>query len=182
MEIADDDNETAALPPPGKRLTRPNPRLRREPVREATGADREGAHAAPGKLKRKRKRSNDRLYVDPKLIPPDMTYEWKAKTCFGAPTDPMHWQDLLENHWKPVPKERHPGVVVENDGLVLMERPKYLTQEARQEDFDIAREQARKAGLKLLDTPAGQFTRDHPSVRNTAQLNREFGPITIPEE
>lgn len=168
---------------PATRLQRGNPRIRREPPRETAraGERREGAHGETERLKRSRKRTTERLYVDPRIIPEGWVYEWKAESCYGKPTDPMNWENLKENHWTEVPPDRHPGIVVRQDGLVLMQRPKYLTDEARQEDFAIAQDQARRAGLKVRETPQGQFTRDHPSAERNTFLNREFGPISIPE-
>lgn len=175
----DDDGAGAG---PGERLERGNPRIRkppREPSREASA--REGSHGETERLKRSRKRTTERLYVDPKIIPEGIEYEWKARSCYGKATDPMNWENLRENHWTEVPPDRHPGIVVEQDGLVLMQRPKYLSQEARQEDFAIAQDQARRAGLKVRETPQGQFSREHPSAQRSTVLNREYGPITIPE-
>jgi hypothetical protein len=92
--------------------------------------------------------------------------------------------NLRENHWTPVPADRHPEMMpvghqgpVAKDGMILMERPAYLTEDARQEDLEIARDQVRVKEQQLGHTPSGTFTRNHPSVQRISQIKRSYGPI-----
>ncbi len=149
----------------------------REPVREAP---REEARTQGVRLQRNRKRTDDKFYIDKRIIPDGMDYNWKRLSVYGKP-DPHHMNALMDNHWSPVPEGRHPGLIVNQDGMVLMERPMYLTQDARREDLQIAYDQVQGVRKNLADTPDGTFTRDHPSVRKNTQLNREYVPISIPE-
>lgn len=139
------------------------------------------AAAPPGqRLTRSRRRTEDKFFIDRSLIPVGMSYEWKRESTFNAP-DPQHIQFLQENHWREVPADRHPGLLTRHDGMVLMERPKYLTDEAIIEDFGIAQSQVQSVRPDRLraQTPSDQFTRDHPSVRRVEQLNVERRETSI---
>lgn len=143
-------------------------------------ATREPNRKDPNRLQRTRKRSEDRLYVDPKIIPAGISYEWKRESFYGK-SDKIHINELMDNHWKPVPKDRHPGLITERDGLILMERPAYLTDEATEENFNEA--MGREAGQRqeIRQTPAGQFTREHPSASQLHGVKVSYGNA-VPEE
>lgn len=164
----------SASPPSGKAKRGPRRRMARqtdvrdEPVRE------EAREASPGvpekRLKRQRHRHEDRLALPKSMIPPGISYEWKRKSVHGR-SDPDHMNELLENHWRPVPQERHPNYRVERDGLILMERPEYLTEEAIEEDRQLAYENIERAKHAVGDTPVNTMTRNHQSVRNITKVN-----------
>ena len=167
---------------------RPNSaRLRAQPIREEQVRDEPLERGE--RLTRRRKRTEDRLYVDPAIIPDGVSYEWKAKTIFGA-ENKQYMAALMENHWRPVPPDRHPGLVTEIYGSILMERPAYLTMDARQEDFDVAMNEVIGVSQGLRDTPSGTMTRNHPSAQRATRVNREFstslrtdstGQLIVPE-
>jgi hypothetical protein len=140
------------------------------------------------RLTRRRSRNREPMYVDPKIIPSGVSYEWKAQTVYGMP-NPDHMTELRENHWKPVPASRHPHLAQEGNkghivrsGCILMERPLYLTEEARQEDWEIAMGEVEKKQRQLRDTPDGTLTRQHESVNKVTRLGRTYEPIPIPKE
>lgn len=148
--------------------------IRPEPAREEIRADGE-------RVMRRRRRTEDKFYIDPKVIPTNTSYEWKRTKCFGQP-DSDHQVDLRENGWKPVPAHRHPSMMpdghtgaIEKNGQMLMERPKYLTQEARQEDYDIAREQVRSKEAAIGKADPGTF--DRPLAR----INKTVERVSIPD-
>lgn len=153
---------------------------RSEPVREAARTP-EGEK----RLQRNRKRAEDRFFIDPKIVAEakarGVSLEWKRESSYGK-ADVNHMMNLQDNHWSPVQAGHYPGLVVKQDGMILMERPLYLTQEARQEDYQIATDQVRGVGAKITETPDGTMTRDHPSVRANTRINRSYEPMTIPEE
>jgi hypothetical protein len=135
------------------------------------------------RLVRRRSRSDDKYYVHPSKIPAGRSYEWKREQVYGQP-DTDHQVNLRENHWTPVPASRHPEMMpigdtgpVRKDGMILMERPLYVTQEAREEDYQIAMDQVRAKESQMRNTPGGTFTRDHPSVHRIARVQRSYGPI-----
>ena len=146
---------------------------RAEPVREAN-------RTADTRLQRSRKRTEDPFFVDTRIIPPGISYEWKAESSYGK-ENREHMANCHDNHWRAVPEDRHPGLVTRKDGQVLMERPAYLTQDARQEDYDIALGQVRGIQGKLGETPDGQLSRAHPSARNASRLNVDHS-LSIPED
>lgn len=147
----------------------------RDPAREPEGE----------RLYRRRSRTADALHIDPNIIPDGFSYEWKSESIAGKPMA-SHMNELRENHWAPVPAERHPqlaatgeGKYIRRDGLVLMERPAYLTDEAVAEDYEIAQGEVMKKEEQVgrPSTPAGTMTRDHPSVRRSSYLVKEREPI-----
>lgn len=160
----------------------------------ASASPREEEHepirdAGEQRLTRKRKRTEDRTYIDPAIIPEGWSYEFKRASVFNKP-DTNHLNNLMDNHWSPVPADRHANLVVEQDGLILMERPSYLTLEARQEDFDVAIGEVQRVTKGLLATPQGTMTRDHESVQRVTKVNRERdlairtrpdGSLVVPE-
>lgn len=129
----------------------------------------------------RRRRSADPMYIDPRIIPPGMSYEWKVQSIFGAPRA-GHWNNLRENHWKPVPAERHPELATDGEsiisraGTVLCERPSYLTDEAKMEDIQDAMLPMEKTDELLYGTPPGHLTRDTPSTRQRNYINRQWAP------
>jgi hypothetical protein len=92
---------------------------------------------------------SNRFDFDRSLIPEGMTYEYKRFSMFGQ-EDKEHLVDLEQNGWTPVPAERHPelsgrravaGSDIVRGGLMLMERPVEITDEARELDTFAARHQ-----------------------------------------
>jgi hypothetical protein len=92
---------------------------------------------------------SNRFEFDQSLIPSGICYEWKRKTLFGQ-EDTENLITLEQNGWSPVPAERHPelmgrrailGAEIVRGGLILMERPADITEEARELDTFAARNQ-----------------------------------------
>lgn len=126
----------------------------------------------------------DRFFAE---SPPGWTYEWKTHTVFGK-NFPHYTTQLLRSGWAPVPANRHrellfPEYVDESiiiDGLILMERPKELTDRRRLRERNKATDQVRNSEAKLVEAPAGTAPRDahrktHPRVGSSV------GPIGIPD-
>lgn len=92
---------------------------------------------------------SNRFEFDRSAVPAGITYEWKRKTLFGQ-EDTENLINLEHNGWTPVPADRHPelmgrrataGAEICRGGLVLMERPDEITDEARDLDNFAARHQ-----------------------------------------
>lgn len=159
------------------------PRLSAREEAEAGAAVGDVGFDGQQRLVRRRRRVDDKFFMDRSKIPDGWSYEWKRQKVYGM-TDVDHQVNLRENMWQPVPSSRHPEMMptghdgpIEKDGMVLMERPQYLTEEARQEDYEIAMDQVRVKEQQLGHTPGGQFTRDHPSVHRIAKIKRSYGPV-----
>jgi hypothetical protein len=119
--------------------------------------------------------------------PAGWSYEWKRKLNVGA-EDPAYQVELARKGWEAVPTSRHPAFMpdggrhplIERKGMVLMERPLELTEEARRIEQQKARNQVRSKEQQLNAAPDGQFGRDHEQVR--AKINKSYEAIPIPKD
>ena len=128
----------------------------------------------------------DRFYINPATIPDGWSYEWKRKTIWGK-EDPAHEVELARKGWEPVPASRHPEMMpkgnwqtIERDGMILMERPKVLTDDAHNTNLKSARLQVRAKEAQLNQAPDGTFERDDPRVRPS--IKKSFEAIKIATE
>lgn len=142
-------------------------RPRKEEVRSA------GRSGPIRERKRKGGQLNDPFYVAPSSIPEGSSYEWKRVTVYGK-GDPTYDILMREQGWDPVESARHPELVAEGhvgpiirDGLMLMERPIELTEEARAEDRIAARAAVSVKKEQLGESPAGTFERTVSEVRKS---------------
>lgn len=125
----------------------------------------------------------DRFYVDPHIIPDGWSYEWKRKTIWGK-EDPAHEVELARQGWEPVPASRHPQMMpkgnwqtIERDGMILMERPKVLTDDIHKENLRKAKLQVKAKEAQLNQAPEGTFDRDDPRVKASIKKSFEAMPI-----
>lgn len=126
----------------------------------------------------------DRFYAE---SPPGWTYEWKTHTVFNK-SFPHYTNQLLRSGWAPVPASRHrellfPEYTDESiiiDGLMLMERPKELTERRRLRERMKAAEQVRNSEAKLVDAPPGTAPRD-AHRKTQPRVGSTVGPIGIPD-
>jgi hypothetical protein len=117
--------------------------------------------------------------------PDGWTYEWKRRTLLGQ-EDPAYQVELARMGWEPVSTNRHPEMmpmqgahpVIERKGMVLMQRPAVISDEARANELRKARNQVRVKEQQLNAAPDGTLTRDHPSAR--AQIKKGYSPIEVP--
>ena len=126
----------------------------------------------------------DRFYIDPNVIPDGWSYEWKRKTIWGK-EDPAHEVELARKGWEVVPASRHPEMMpkgnwqtIERDGMILMERPKVLTDEAHNTNLRSARLQVKAKEAQLTQAPDGTFERDDPRVRPSIKKSYQAMPIS----
>jgi len=161
--------------------------LDREPLREpirvphgrAVALDRDG-----NPVYRRAAGQTDKFYIDPAIIERGWTYEWKRYSVYNM-TDPGYESHLAQNGWRPVPSERHEGVFMPighkgpiiRDGLILMERPAVLTQEAREEELKKARERVGNAKRQHgLPTADGERVVVH---QRSTGIREEVGAIEV---
>lgn len=130
---------------------------------------------------------NDEFFIELGIIPDGWSYEWKARTILGA-EDPAHQVALARKGWEVVPASRHPelmpmgykGVEITRKGMVLMERPMEITQEAHNAALRKARMQMRDKEAQLTQAKGGEFDRTNkgdPLVR----INKKYEAMPIPE-
>jgi hypothetical protein len=102
--------------------------------------------------------------------------------------DPAYQVQIARMGWEPVPASRHPNMmpegnkylIIERKGMVLMERPLEITQEAQQIERQRARNQIRQKEAQLAAAPEGTLTRDHAQVK--PKINKTFEAIPIPKD
>jgi hypothetical protein len=129
----------------------------------------------------------DEFYVDITCVPDGWTYEWKRLTLLGA-EDPTYTVHLARMGWEPVPSSRHPEMMpsgwtrgtIERKGLILMERPSEVVDEARRLQDRAARDQVRAKEAQLSGTPDGTMTRDHEKVRPA--IKKSFEAMPVPKD
>lgn len=110
----------------------------------------------------------DEFYVDRTSIPDGWEYEWKRLEVLGK-EDPAYQVSLARKGWDPVPADRHPEMmpkeakdkIVTRKGMILMERPKELSDEAREIEKKRARDQVRVKEKQLNEAQPGQFERNN---------------------
>lgn len=145
-----DAEEDVDVAPVARRASRMQTR---QPTREAprkNSSDRIEVVGRDGEtLSRKQRVGIDPYEIPPSIIPSGWEYQWNAISVVGN-ADVLQTQTLQmhENGWRPVPASRHPGRFVPvgsagaiiRGGLRLEERPKALSQEARNEELLAARQ------------------------------------------
>ena len=132
----------------------------------------------------------DKFYVDADMIPEGWAYEWKRRLLLGA-EDPSHMVELARSGWEPVPLNRDnkhlammpagwAGNTIERDGMILMERPSEVVEEARRRHDYLARKQVRDKEAQIAGTPDGTLTRDHAQAR--PQIKKSYEAIPVPKD
>lgn len=129
----------------------------------------------------------DEFYIDRSRLPPGWDAEWKTKTVMGA-EDPAQMVSYARMGWEPAPLDLFPemmpqgwkGNTIERKGMILMIRPRKITDMVRQADAKKAREQIRAKEAQLSSAPDGQFTRDHAQVK--PKINKGYEPMPIPQD
>ena len=130
--------------------------------------------------------NTDEFYIPAELVPEGWTYEWKRKTVLGM-EDPAHSVQLALQGWENVPADRHPAMMptgihqnIERKGMVLMERPKVITDEVREIEYRKARQQVRHKEQQLTQAPEGQFERNHPQAQ--PKIKHGYEPMPVPKD
>jgi hypothetical protein len=130
---------------------------------------------------------SDEFFVEPGIVPQDWSYEWKMRTVLGA-EDPAHQVALQRKGWEIVPASRHPqmmplgytGIMIIRKGMVLMERPLEITEEARSIEHRRARLQVRAKEEQLSASRPGEFERSHKG-ENMTKIKKGYEAMPIPE-
>lgn len=182
-------------------FTAPEPQIR-ETVRETRSNERaEGSvvgRDAYGRLQvfgrdgkiisRTRTGADDTYFVPEHVKPEGWDYNWKANSVTGQPMI-AHQTMLQQNGWTPVPATRHDGMFmpagyngpIERDGLILMERPAILSEEARAEDARRAKNQVNVNQQELKENMPRGFTTEHVGLPNKVQSRFEPPSVSRPK-
>lgn len=133
----------------------------------------------------------DRFYIPPEIIPDGWSYEWKVQTVLNA-ENPAHMVELERKGWTPVPLDRNDGHrammpmgwkgnTITRDGMILMERPQEITDEAIAIRNQRARAQVRSKEAQLAAAPPGQFERTNKDA-SLVRVKKSYSPVEIPQE
>jgi len=135
----------------------------------------------------------DRLRINPALIPEGMAAQWVTDSVYGQGV-PQHRADFERKGWTPVHQEDFDGqfdgmfmpkgktgeIIV--DGLVLMMRPKELSDKAANADKRRAREQVmiKEQSLRGGDIGVTLDSRD-PTALASNRISKTMERIQVPE-
>jgi len=165
-------------------IARPDPRPTTRDDPRARAAARTAQLREHGSLNED---ATDKYAIPDGYIPDGWDYEWKRRTVLGA-EDPSYQVSTARAGWEPVPVDRHPdfmptgwkGGSIERDGLVLMERPKEISDEARRRDHRNAVNQVRNKEAQLSGTPEGTLSRT-ADERTAPKIRKGWEAVPIPE-
>jgi len=115
--------------------------------------------------------------------PEGWDYQWKLKSVMGQ-DDVDRIRQVELSGWEPVPLSRHPelmprgwkGETIEVGGLVLMERPKMFTDEAREEERRAAREAVLMKEAQMKEGRGGDL-----GPRQVNRFSKTRAPMDVPE-
>lgn len=162
----------------------PRPRINRDPQ-----ATREPVRAEPIRQRVRMRRggqAKDKFAIPSHLMQDGTSYEWKRASVYGKP-DSGNIIEMREQGWEAVDDpvlrayfmpEGHTGAI-ERDGLVLMERPQALTDEAREDDRLAARLAVSVKEQQINSAPDGQFERSNKGSP-LGSVKHAYGPGEVP--
>jgi hypothetical protein len=124
----------------------------------------------------------DKYWAPP--APDGWDYQWKLKSVLNQ-DDIDRIRQNEANGWEAVPLTRHPelmprnwkGDTIEVGGLVLMERPKLFTDEAREEERRLAREAVFTKENQMKEGRSGDL-----GPRNVNRFSKSHSRIDVPNE
>jgi hypothetical protein len=145
-------------------------------------------------LSRRRNYSDDQFEIPHHLKEAGWSYQWNRMSCRGQ-VDGPEISRMLDNGWRFVPPDRFGGLYatqdaeyIERDGLVLMERPQTLTDEALSEAQRAAEAEYMKQFQKAdtdMALPEG-YKAERRRIRKEARekvdpsLRPHYGAAVIP--
>lgn len=155
------------------------------PSRQGGGRDAEVRPSAK-KARRSKLDSVDELYVDPREIPDGFSVEWKRYSTLGK-VDNEWLMNLERDGWEPAQPNDFPsrvgknftGNTVTHKDLILMIRPKELSEEAFQEERVNARNQVRQKFEELGMAGSGEAPRIDSAGRKLTNVNVSYDKIPV---
>lgn len=129
--------------------------------------------------------TGSKFYIDPSKIPDGQSYQWQRVSTYGKDDRPEQVRSA-RFHWRPVPAKRHPELAghaagdeaVVIDGLMLCERPAYLTEEAQKREVKKARALTANHFERLQLSSTGNKDKITDKARNKAEINTS---LVIPD-
>lgn len=148
----------------------------RPPIRDAAARAAEIRASMPEEVD-----FHDDFYIPPEEIPTGWDYQWRTESVIGK-EDKNYMYGLIRRGWEPVPEGRHPGYIVRREGLILMERPKVLTDEARKGELHDARGAIQEMDRKLFESVMSPFERTNWPGRRHPVSRDMVSPNEIPKD
>lgn len=155
------------------------------PQRDSGGRDTE-VRASVKKTRRSKLDFVDELYIDPKEIPDGFAVEWKRYSTHGK-IDNEHHLSLERDGWEYAQPKDFPSRVgkhftgdkVTHKDLILMIRPKELTEEARREDKINSINQVQTKLKEIGLSGQGEAPRVDGHGRSMAKVNVSYDKIPV---
>lgn len=136
----------------------------------------------------------DKLRIPEHQVPAGLSLQWVTDSVYGQSV-PQHRAQFEKRGWTPVHQDDFDGQFngmfmprnapgeINVDGLVLMARPRELTEKARKADRQAAYEQVaiKEQALRGGDLPVSLDSR-HPTAINTNRINKTMERIVVPED
>ena len=131
----------------------------------------------------------DEFYFSPDQIPDGWTYEWKRRTIMGQ-EDPAYQVALARTGWEAVPSRRHPemmpagwkGETIERKGMVLMQRPREITERIEELDLRKARNQIKAKEQQLNAAPPGTMQSEYTTAKTKPKISKSYEAMPIPSD
>ena len=172
-------------------------KMKREPLRQDTTPPKLNMREAPNweEVDADVEDTPDRLSLPVGLLPEGLEAQWVTTSIYGQPMA-QHRARFQKRGWTPVHQDDFDGQFdgvfmpkgapgeITVDGMVLMVRPKQMSDKARARDRMRALEQVaiKEQALRHGDLPSVTLDSGHPSAVNSNRINKSFERISIPEE
>lgn len=123
----------------------------------------------------------DQFAAAASYAPQGWVYEWKRHSIYNSPQTTYQSTIQRVGRWSPVPADRHPGVFgppdmkgsIIHDGLILMERPWALHEEAKNEEKRTADGEVNRAKRERGLTPASPGIATNTAAARDATFVKE---------
>lgn len=128
--------------------------------------------------------TEDKFHIDKDQIPDGWSYNWKRLSVINQENH-QYLNEQRRMGWEPVATKRHPEMMppgtdgdsaIIRDGLILMERPKQISDMMEERARRVANKQIKDKEAQLRAAPPGTF------ARNTVEVNKGFERIPIPKD
>ena len=188
MDIENEIEKRRTAAPARASAPAARPAMRPEPPTEESPRERAARRAAEIRLHHDGSLDEGIDEFRAPAAPDGWTYEWKNKTVAGMEMH-SYQVELQRKGWEAVPTSRHPemmpmdskSAIIERKGMVLMERPTELVDEARSIERRRAVSQVRAKEAQLAGTPEGGLGhRDHAQVQ--PKISKGYEPMPIPDK
>lgn len=167
-------------------------------VDQKTQKDPKPASLAPGPMREEELmelvenvlEEDDPFFIPPDMIPEGYSVEWKRQTVLGAraPNQSSYEVKLARTRWEAVSISTHPSFgklvpasydkdVIEKEGMILMIRPKEITDKVRQIQTLKAQNQLSQKMAQLSNAGNGE------APRKVQSLNKSYAPaVQVPND